>query len=121
MDKIIIKNLAFYGYHGVLNEERALGQKFFIDLELFCDLRKAGKSDDVKDTVDYSEVYKIVKKIVEEDRYNLLEALGEKIAAEILMAFSKVEELKIVIRKPGAPINGIFDYFAVEIRRKRDD
>ncbi|SHJ97705.1 dihydroneopterin aldolase [Paramaledivibacter caminithermalis] len=121
MDKIIMKNLSFFGYHGVLKEENVLGQKFFVDIELYADLKKAGLSDDVQDTVHYGEVYNKVKEIVENRRFKLLEALGENIADTILNDFSKVNEVCIKIRKPGAPVNGIFDYFGIEIRRNRNE
>ena len=51
MDRIIMKNLAFFGYHGVMEEEKTLGQKFFLDIEIYADLSKAGESDDVLDTI----------------------------------------------------------------------
>lgn len=120
MDKIIMKNLSFFGYHGVLEEENILGQKFFIDIELYTDLKKAGLSDCVGDTIHYGEVYNEVRNIVENKKFKLLEALGENIAITILDKFSKVNEICIKIRKPEAPVNGIFDYFGIEIRRKRN-
>ncbi len=120
MDKIIMKNLAFFGYHGVLKEENLLGQKFFLDIELYTDLKKAGISDDVADTVHYGEAYNMVKDIVENKRFKLLEALAENIADKLLNRFSLVEEIIVKIKKPEAPVNGIYDYFGVEIRRKRD-
>lgn len=115
-----MKNLAFFGYHGVLKEENILGQKFFVDIELYTDLKKAGMSDNVIDTINYAEVYDQVKNIVENKRFNLLEALAEDIGKTILDGFPKVNEIYIKIRKPEAPVNGIYDYFGVEIRRKRD-
>jgi 7,8-dihydroneopterin aldolase/epimerase/oxygenase len=121
MDRIIMSNLAFYGYHGAMAEENVLGQKFYFDLELLCDIEKAGKTDDVMDTVHYGEVYETVKGVVEGERYNLIEALGENIASRILERFSKVVEIKLLIKKPEAPVPGIYDYFGVEIRRKRDE
>ena len=54
MDRIIIKDMALYGYHGVLDEEQALGQHFFLDIELYLDLQEAGGLDDLWKTVDYS-------------------------------------------------------------------
>lgn len=120
MDKIILKNLGFYGYHGVEKAEKTLGQKFFIDGELYLDLTKAGKSDDVGDTVNYGEIYNLIKNIVTQQNFNLLEALAEKIASTILAGYPQVNEVVITVRKPEAPVKGIFDYFAVEIRRKRD-
>lgn len=118
MDKIILKNLGFYGYHGVLPEENRLGQKFFLDIEMIVDLKEAGISDDVKDTVNYADVYNMVKDIVENKRFNLIEALAENIADTIIKKFSEIQEIVIKIRKPEAPVKGIYDYFGVEIRRK---
>ncbi|OHW62089.1 dihydroneopterin aldolase [Andreesenia angusta] len=121
MDKIIMKNLAFYGYHGAMAEENVLGQKFYFDLELLCDIENAGKTDDVLDTVHYGEVYETVKSVVEKERYNLIEALGENITSRILEKFSKVQEIVLLIKKPEAPVPGIYDYFGVEIRRARNE
>lgn len=119
MDKIMMKNLAFYGYHGVMEEEKTLGQKFFIDIEMYSQLSKAGKSDEVEDTIHYGEVYEVIKTIVEECRFKLIEALAENIAETVINKFSKVQEIKVTVRKPEAPVPGIFDYVGVEIRRTR--
>lgn len=121
MDKIIMKDLSFYSYHGAMQEENILGQKFFIDIDLHVDLEKAGNSDRVEDTVHYGEAYAIVKQIVENKKFNLIEALAENIAKEILEHFPLVKEINIIIKKPEAPVPGIFDYFGVEIRRKQNE
>ncbi|WZL72897.1 dihydroneopterin aldolase [Clostridiaceae bacterium 35-E11] len=121
MDKIIMKNLSFYGYHGVLQEESILGQKFFIDIDLYVDLKKAGTTDHVADTVHYGEAYALVKDIVENRRFQLIETLGETITSEVLYHFPKVHEIVIKIKKPEAPVPGIYDYFGIEIRRQRND
>lgn len=121
MDKIIMENMAFYGYHGVLEEEKKLGQKFFIDAHLFLSLKKAGETDDLTYSVSYAEVYESIKKIVEEERYNLLEALGERISNEILLSYSMIEKVFVRIKKPEAPVAGIFDYFGLEIERERNE
>lgn len=121
MDKIIMKNLSFYGYHGAMSEENILGQKFFIDINLYVDLKNAGLTDNVKDTVHYGEAYNLVKSIVENKRFKLIEALAEDIANNMLTTFSLIKEIEITIKKPEAPVPGIFDYFGVEIRRKRNE
>lgn len=121
MDRIVLKNLSFYGYHGVLIEEKKLGQKFYIDLEIYTDLRDACSSDDVNDTINYKLVYDIVKNIVENKKFNLLEKLADEIIYEIFKRFCSIDEIIVRIRKPEAPVNGIFDYFGVELRRRRDE
>ncbi|MEF9991399.1 MAG: dihydroneopterin aldolase [Romboutsia sp.] len=121
MDKILLSNLGFYGYHGVLKEESILGQKFFIDIELYVDTKEAGISDDMKKSVSYADVYEVVKDITENKRFNLIEALSENIAMKVLEKFSLVKEIMIRVKKPEAPVNGIYDYFGVEIRRSRNE
>ncbi len=85
-------------------------------MDLFLDLRAAGLSDDLKDTVSYAEVFEQVRKIVENESYNLLEALAENIAASLLFCFP-LQGVEVTIYKPDAPVKGKFDYFAVKIKR----
>lgn len=121
MDKIIMNHMGFYGFHGVLEEEKAIGQKFFVDVELSLDLRSAGETDLVENTISYADVYDDVKYFVESARYNLIEALGENICNMILAKYPEVQEAMVRIKKPEAPVRGIFDYFGVEIRRNRHE
>lgn len=119
MDKILLKNLMFYGYHGVYEAERELGQKFYLDIELGADLSEAGRSDELADTIDYTAVYRAVKEITEMTKYQLLEALGQAIADRILAMDERIETVTIRIRKPSAPMPGAMDYVQVEITRGR--
>lgn len=119
MDKILLKNMGFYGYHGVFKEEASLGQKFFIDMELYLSTKEAGITDEMDKSVNYGEVYNVIKEVVEQRRFNLLEALAENIGKEVLERFKLVDEVMVRVKKPEAPVPGIYDYFGVEIRRKR--
>ncbi len=119
MDKIMMSHMGFYGFHGVLEEEKNIGQKFFVDAELSLDLSLAGQTDAVENTVSYADVYDDIKYFVESARYNLIEALGENICNMILAKYPSVMEVMIRIKKPEAPVRGIFDYFAIELRRNR--
>ena len=121
MDKILMKNLGFYGYHGLLKEESMLGQKFFLDIELDINTKEAGLTDDMTKSVSYADVYEIVKDIVQNQRFNLLEALAENIAKEVLEKFDLVKGIMIRVKKPEAPVNGIYYYFGVQIRRAKDE
>ena len=121
MDKILMNNWGFYGYHGVLKEEATLGQKFFIDMELYLDTREAGQTDDMNKSVSYADVYELVKEIVENKRFNLLEALAENIAEEVLNKFDLLKGIMVRVKKPEAPVPGIYDYFGVEIKRAKDE
>lgn len=119
MDKIIMENMGFYGYHGVLKEEKTLGQKFFVDAYLYLSLKKAGETDNLNFSVNYGEVYETIKEIVTNEKFDLLEGLAERICSEIFSSYSLVQKLLIRIKKPEAPVAGIFEYFGVEIERER--
>ena len=121
MDKIILSNLGFYAYHGVLDAEKVLGQKFFIDAELYLDTKEAGKADDLTKSVSYADIYEIIKDITENKRFDLIEALAETIAKEVLDSYSMIQSIMVRVKKPEAPVSGNFDYFAVEIRRGRNE
>ena len=71
-DKIILSGMVFYGYHGVSSEERTLGQRFVVDMEMEADLRPAGVRDDLTDAINYAEAHQLVKEIVEGTPKNLL-------------------------------------------------
>jgi dihydroneopterin aldolase len=117
-DRIILNGMQFYGYHGVMAEEQELGQPFIVDLEMYCDLKDAGEKDDLTRTVDYSRVFEQVQRIVTGERFQLIEALAERIAAEVLAEYP-LDELVVRVKKPHAPLRGIFTDVVVEIRRGR--
>jgi dihydroneopterin aldolase len=117
-DEIVLEGMRFYGYHGVNPEERALGQRFTVDVALAIDLRRAGQSDDLADTVSYSDVYKEVRRIVEGQPRNLIEAVAEEIATTILAHHLPVARVTVTVRKPEAPLKGaILDFAAVRVTR----
>ena len=120
-DSISISGMEFYGRHGVLAEENALGQRFVVDIKLYVDLKKAGKTDDLNDTVNYAQVYDCVKRIVEGEPVKLLESLAARIIQSVLKEFPQIEGVKITLHKPGAPIQGIFKDVKVQIKRERKD
>src|SRR5690625_284068 len=90
LDKIILKRLEFYGFHGLFPEENKLGQRFNVDVVLFLSLKEAGKSDQMTDSVDYGQAYNIIKKIVEGEAKNLLESVAETIADQLLDQFDSL-------------------------------
>lgn len=120
MDKILIKNLKIYAYHGVNEEEKQNGQIFLIDVKLkFKSLSKPGYSDDLNDTVNCSKVVKTVLRVSTEKSYDLFETLAEKIAKAILDEYPLVQKVSVRVKKTMAPINASFDYVGVKITRSR--
>jgi len=104
-DKIILSEMEFYGYHGVNQEEKIQGQKFVVDLEINCSLLLPGQTDDLNDTVNYSQVYKLIKSIVEGPSQNLIESVAENIAYRILSETS-ADEVTVKVSKLQPPIKG---------------
>jgi len=119
LDKIYVNGMEFYGYHGVLPEETVLGQRFVIDLVVDVDLKRAGMTDDLNESISYVDLYKICETVVEGDPYKLIEAVAEKIAMEIIEQFEKVEQVSVKVIKPNPPIPGHYQSVAVEIIRSR--
>lgn len=120
MDKVIIKDMQVYAYHGALKEENVLGQNFFISLEMSLPLKAAGMTDDLTKGVSYAEVYERVEALAKENTFKLIETLAERTAILVLKEFP-IEKVKVLVRKPQAPIKGQFDYVAVEIERTKED
>lgn len=117
-DKIILKGLRFYGRHGCLKAELELGQWFVVDLEMTMDLAKAAASDALDDTLSYAEVYERVKAVVEGPSFALIEALAQAVI-KACFTFSQIESVKVLLKKPQAPLGGPLDYAAVELTRNR--
>lgn len=119
MDKIFLNQLQFYGYHGLFPEEKKLGQRFLVDAELHLSLQKAGKTDDMLDSIDYGQAFEVIRQVVEGEPKNLIEAVAEHIADTLLTAFSSLESCVITVIKPDPPIPGNYNSVAVEINRRR--
>ena len=117
-DKITLHGMVFYGYHGNIEEEARLGQRFVVDVELRGDLSRAGASDRLEDTVDYAKAYQVIKEVLEGPRHRLLEALAETLARRLLIELP-AEAVLVRIKKPAAPLPGPLDSAGVEIVRSR--
>ena len=119
MDKIIIKELKLYAYHGVNPEEKTEGQNFVLDIECKADLSEPGRTDNVDDTVSYAQIIKLVRKVFTAEKYELIEKCATVVADAVLENFDKIAEVKVLLKKPEAPMKADFEYVAVEIKRKR--
>ena len=118
-DKIILQGIRFYGFHGVNAEEKILGQIYLVDCEVTLDLLQSGISDNLTDTVSYTDIYKAVRFVIEGKSKNLLEALAESIASKIINEF-EINSIKVTLMKPNPPIKGSnINHAAVEIIRYR--
>ena len=118
VDRVALRGIRARGYHGVLPRERVDGQDFVVDLTLGLDTRPAAASDDLSLTVYYGAVAQEVVDIVTGEPVNLIETLAEQIAKACLK-HEAVDEAKVTVHKPGAPIVVPFDDVTVTVVRRR--
>jgi dihydroneopterin aldolase len=119
LDKITIKNLKLFAYHGVNPEEKENGQNFVLDIDYYVNIAKACHSDDINDTVSYAKVVKLVKAVFTQQKYDLIERAAQVVADAILENFEEIFKVEITLKKPEAPVKADFEYMAVNIVRER--
>ncbi len=120
MDVIRLKNMQFYGFHGVSESEKHLGGRFEIDLEMHLSLKEACTTDDLTKTINYEAIYQTVDICVKKDKFYLIEALANSVAKNILKSHL-IDSLVVKVRKPHAPVRGVLDTVEVEIKRTQKD
>ena len=101
MDRILISDLLVCCIIGIREEERREKQDVVINIALSADLRNAGKSDRIDDSVDYAALKKRIMSMAENSRFYLVEALAEA-TAEICLEASAVSQVVVKVEKPGA-------------------
>lgn len=112
---IRIKNASFYAYHGALQEEQNIGGKFEADVDIYTDFTSAATHDNLKETINYDEVYKFINKIVHEKKYFLIETLAVTIADGLLAKYSKIQKIAVRVRKHHVPVGGVLDCVEAEV------
>jgi len=116
MDRLIIENATYPCTLGVTDEERSLRQIVKIDISMVYDSRKAGSTDSIADTIDYSLINKQIRELLNSKSYCLIEKMAEDVAKEILNT-QKVRKIKVLVRKPFALKNAAST--AIEIEREK--
>jgi len=119
VDRINIKRLEIYAKHGVFAEEKVTPQRFLVSAELYLDLREAGKTDDLTKTIHYGTICHEIKGFLENNTFDLLETIAEKLAEELLIKNPQVQEVWLEIQKPDAPVGLDFDTISIDIERRR--
>ena len=113
-NKIIhLRQLEFYAYHGVLEEEKKLGQKFLVDVDIYPP-DSGNDFDDISNTINYADVYQVIRSCVENERYQLIESLADRIASRVLRDFA-CTKVRVEVHKPQAPVPGIFGDISAEV------
>jgi len=121
MDKIIIEELEVYAYHGVKQEEKKLGQMFIVSLQISADLESAAQSGNLEETINYSKVCKIVNDILQSESFDLIETAALKVIEGVFHKYNQAQLIKVILKKPWAPMGQHLKYAAVELERGRSD
>lgn len=119
MDKILVRNLKIFAWHGVNPEEKENGQNFVFDIDAYVDISVPCVSDNVDDTVSYAKIIKETVRIFTLQKDDLLERAAQRVADGLFESFDKIQSLRILLKKPEAPIKADFEYVGVEIFRER--
>lgn len=120
-DRITVHGLAVRARHGVMAEERSLGQRFVLDIVAKLDLAAASRSDHLADTVCYATMVKVAVAAFGERHFNLIEAAAGAVADAILARFPAIRAVEITVEKPNAPIEAVFRTVSITIERSRHD
>lgn len=121
LDKIYIRGLRTYGYHGVNDYEKRKGQPFELDITLYLPLERPCRSDQVEDTLSYSDACKTILRVMGEEKYDLLERVAYRVIEQLFAEYSALHGVKVLLKKPRAPIGADFQDVAVELYRERED
>ncbi|MEM0978492.1 MAG: dihydroneopterin aldolase [Pseudomonadota bacterium] len=121
MDHIRVVNLCLHGFHGVMPQEREIGQRFYIDIDVQIDTRAYTDDDEYSKAVCYGGLCETAKEVSDSTKFQLIETFADRIAVAVLARHDAVPEVSVTIRKPSAPIPASLDTVSVTITRTRDD
>jgi 7,8-dihydroneopterin aldolase/epimerase/oxygenase len=115
MGIIKIEGMEFYAYHGHYREERYVGNRFLLDISINTNTTKAEKSDNIEDTLNYQQVYAIIKDDMENKQSHLLENIGRRIIDRLYKNFDSIDKVKLKISKINPPMGGQIQSVSVTI------
>jgi dihydroneopterin aldolase len=116
MNKIALKGMQFYAYHGFYEEEQIMGAYYHLDVTVQVDFGKAGQNDQLADTLNYESIYHICKNIMATPA-KLLEHIVVKIETQLIGLNGNIEGLQIVLDKLHPPLGGKVASSQVSIER----
>lgn len=117
----MIRGLRLYAFHGCNDFEKKNGQDFELDIELELDTGAVAASDDIRDTVNYSSVIRVVKKAFTGRSRDTIECAAHDVARAVLADFGRARSVRVCLKKPGAPLKADLDFVGTEITLGRED
>jgi dihydroneopterin aldolase len=105
MGTILLENMKFHAFHGVLPEERIVGSTYSVTVGFTFDFSKAAKSDNLDETINYAEVYELVKDEMRQES-RLIEHVAQRILDRMLLQFPQIKSLEVRLSKHNPPLRG---------------
>jgi dihydroneopterin aldolase len=119
--KLTISNLEYYAYHGVKKEEKKLGGKYQLDIDVHYDSKNAAINDDINYAVNYEEIVYIVSELMLNESYDLIETLANEILNTIFDKFELVVVATVRIRKMNVPMRRVVKFVEIEQSLERSE
>ena len=116
--KISLEGLEFFAHHGFYKEEQKIGNKFAVDITISTDLTGAAEHDELKETINYEILYKIIRHVMSEPT-KLLEHIGKRIIDTVFLEFPQVDDIQVKISKFNPPVGGICQRASVTLKETR--
>lgn len=117
-DRILIRDLKVFAYHGVLDKEKENGQEFLIDIEVEADLAPSAAGDDLSGTIDYAGLAESVALVATGERYDLIESLAYRLADHVL-GHERALAATVTVKKPNAPLPVEAAWVGVTVSRRK--
>lgn len=118
MSKITLKNMYFHAYHGCLEHEKELGNTFIVNISFEVNTERAGKSDQLHDTLNYQQVYNTVKKEMDVPS-KLIEHVGQRIIEAVFNKFTDIQFLEVEVEKQNPPLGGKVECVSIQLSKNR--
>lgn len=112
---IRLKNCAFFARHGMMDEERSLGQRFYVDVEMTIAPTGPLEADSIAHTVHYGHAFAVIEEIMTGRPRILIETLAHECARALAERFPQIRRVEVTVRKPNAPVAGILDHVEVTV------
>lgn len=118
--RLSIKGAQFYAYHGVKQEEKDLGGRYEVDLDLWYDATEAILSDSVAYALNYEEAMNCIEELFADESSNLIETVASNILDLVFEKFPSLAKATIRIRKMNVPIHNVVAFIETELSRERE-
>ncbi len=115
-----LMNSVFYAHHGISQEEHRLGGRYEVDVILHFPFDEAAETDKLEATVDYEHVYRVVRDLVTQNKFYLIEKLAYLIGHKIIDAYEIVDRIEVSVRKNNPPVGGPCDHAEATFRIDRN-